>query len=78
MTEVKISWLLRTIEDPKTAKRLVQAQYERGRISYQMIVDLARRHGWTDYATVQLLTLPLLRSTTHCIARHSDCRGAIS
>ena len=61
MTEVEMNWLLRTIEDPKTAKRLVQAQYERGRISYQMIVDLARMYGWTDYPTVQLSTLPLLR-----------------
>lgn len=41
MNADEMSWLLRRIEDPKTAKRFVQAHCERGRISYQMTVDLA-------------------------------------
>jgi LPS sulfotransferase NodH len=56
MNTDEMSWLLRTIEEPETAKRFAQAQYERGRISYQVIADLARDHGWTEYPALQGLT----------------------
>ena len=56
MNADEMSWLLRTIEEPETAKRFVQAQYERGRISYQVLADLAREHGWTEYPALQVLT----------------------
>jgi hypothetical protein len=56
MNADEMSWLLRTIEEPETAKRFVQAQYERGRIPYQVIADLAREHRWTEYPTLQVLT----------------------
>jgi len=49
MNADEMNWLLQTIEEPETAKRFVQAQYERGRIPYQLVVDLARQRGWTDY-----------------------------
>lgn len=58
MNSDEMSWLLQTIRDPETAKRFVQAQYEHGRIRYQMIADLAREHGWTDYPAVQVLMPP--------------------
>lgn len=68
MNSDEMRWLLQTIGDQETAKRFVQAQYERGRISHQMTVDLAREHGWTDYAAVQVLTLPhaLMSTPRHC------------
>ena len=56
MNADEMSWLLRTIEEPETAKRFVQAQHERGRISYQVVADLARGHSWTAYPAPQGLT----------------------
>jgi hypothetical protein len=56
MNADEMTWLLQTIEDPETAKRFVQAQYERGRISNQVVADLAREHGLTDYPALQVLT----------------------
>lgn len=52
----EMSWLLRTIEEPETAKRFVQVQYERGRVSYQVVADLALERGWTEYLPTQGLT----------------------
>jgi hypothetical protein len=42
MNADEINWLLQTTEDPKTAKRFVQAQYERARISHEVMANLAR------------------------------------
>jgi hypothetical protein len=56
MNADEMNWLLQTIEEPETAKRFVQAQYEHGRVSYRVVADLAREHGWTDYPAVQVLT----------------------
>ena len=56
MNADEMSWLLRTIEEPETAKRFVQAQYERGRISGQVVADLALERGWTEYPVPQGLT----------------------
>jgi hypothetical protein len=58
MNADEMNWLLQTIEDPEAAKRFVQAQYELGRISYQLVVDLARQRGWTDYPLVRVSTAP--------------------
>jgi hypothetical protein len=49
-------WLLQTIDKLETAQRFVMAQYKRGRISYQVIADLAREQGWTDYLAAQALS----------------------
>ena len=46
MSEKELNWLLQTIEDPATAERFVLAQYERGRISFQLMAKLARKRGW--------------------------------
>jgi hypothetical protein len=58
MNADEMNWLLQTIEEPETAKRFVQAQYELGRIPYHLIVDLARQQGWTDYLPVRVWTAP--------------------
>jgi hypothetical protein len=58
MNADEMNWLLQTIEEPETAKRFVQAQYELGRIPYQLVVDLARQRGWTDYLLVRVWTAP--------------------
>ena len=56
MNADEMNWLLQTIEEPETARRFVQAQYEFGRISYQLVVDLVRQRGWTDYPLVRVST----------------------
>ena len=53
MSEKELNWLLQTIEDPATAQRFVLAQYERGRISFQLMAKLARKCGWIDRTTRQ-------------------------
>ena len=58
MNADEMNWLLQTIEEPDTAKRFVQAQYELGRISYQLVEDLARQRDWTDYPPVRVWTAP--------------------
>ena len=58
MNADEMNWLLQTIKEPETAKRFVQAQYELGRISYQLVVDLARQRDWTDYPPVRVWTAP--------------------
>ena len=58
MNADEMNWLLQTIEEPDTAKRFVRAQYELGRISYQLVVDLARQRDWTDYPPVRVWTAP--------------------
>jgi hypothetical protein len=47
MNKEDLKWLLQTIENPETAKLFVLAQYERGRISSQVIADVGRERGWT-------------------------------
>ena len=43
MNKEELNWLLQTIKDAKTAELFVLAQYERGRISFQMMVDVSER-----------------------------------
>ena len=79
MNADEMNWLLQTIEEPETAKRFVQSQYELGRVSYQLIVDLARQRGWTDYPPVRVWTAPatsLEYATAHAVI--FDAPGAIS
>ena len=53
MNSDEVNWLLQTIEDPENAKRFVQAQYQRGRIPYHVMVSLARDRNWTDWPAVE-------------------------
>jgi hypothetical protein len=41
----EVNWLLQTIADAETAERFVLALYERGRISLQVMADVARERG---------------------------------
>jgi len=52
----ELNWLLQTIEDAETAERFVLAQYERGRISSQVMADVARERGWINRTADQFLT----------------------
>ena len=40
MKREELNWLLQTINDAESAERFVLAQYARGRISLQMMVDV--------------------------------------
>ena len=55
MNADEMNWLLRTIEDPGATKRFARVQYQRGRIGNRVMGALAREHGWTDYASPQLV-----------------------
>ncbi len=56
MNREELNWLLQTIKDAKTAQRFVLAQYERGRVSLQVMADLARERGWINRTAKQFLT----------------------
>ena len=43
MNREELNWLLQTIKDAETAERFVLAQYERGRISLQVMADVSER-----------------------------------
>jgi hypothetical protein len=44
----ELNWLLQTIEDAETAERFVLAQYQRGRISSEIVADVVREQGWIN------------------------------
>ena len=43
MNSEELNWLMQTVKDAETAERFVLAQYERGRISFQMMADVSER-----------------------------------
>jgi hypothetical protein len=48
MTTEELNWLLQTIQDAADADRFVLAQYARGRISFQLMADIARKRDWVN------------------------------
>ena len=46
MNREELNWLLQTVQDASMAQRFVFAQYERGRISFQLMADVAQEQGW--------------------------------
>ena len=58
----ELNWLLQTIKDAETAERFVLAQYERGRISLQVMADVSERttRRRTSYGqqTVDMVSAP--------------------
>jgi hypothetical protein len=46
MNREELNWLMQTIKDAPNAERFVLAQYERGRISFQLMADITREQGW--------------------------------
>jgi hypothetical protein len=61
----ELNWLLQTIKDAETAERFVLAQYQRGRISFQMLADVARERGWSNSAADQRMTLATRHSNEY-------------
>ena len=53
MDREELNWLLQTIQDTETAKRFILAQYKRGRISFQLMADMARKRGWINRTATQ-------------------------
>jgi hypothetical protein len=61
----ELNWLLQTIKDAETAERFVLAQYERGRISFQMMADVARERRWINRDANQFLTMATRHSNEY-------------
>jgi hypothetical protein len=73
MNREELKWLLQTIEDPEDAKRFVWAQYERGRISFQVMTDVAPQPDWITRIANQFLTM-----ATHHSTEYSTTESAIA
>jgi len=43
MSREELYWLLQTIDDAESAERFVLAQYDHGRISFQLMADVSER-----------------------------------
>jgi hypothetical protein len=56
VNRAELNWLLQTIKDAETAERFVLAQYQRGRISVQMMADVAWEQGWVNPTANQFFT----------------------
>jgi hypothetical protein len=56
MNKAELNWLLQTIKDAETAERFALAQYQRGRISFQMMTDVAQEWSWINFTTNQFTT----------------------
>jgi hypothetical protein len=54
----ELNWLLQTIQDTKIAERFVLAQYQHGRISLEVMADVAHERGWINRAANQFFTTP--------------------
>jgi len=61
----ELNWLLQTIKDAETAERFLLARYQRGRISFQMLADVARDWGWINSAADQCMTLATRHSNEY-------------
>jgi hypothetical protein len=48
MDREELNWLLQSAQDAANAEQFVLAQYERGRISFQLMADIARKRGWIN------------------------------
>jgi len=57
VNRVELNWLLQTIKDAETAECFVLAQYQRGRISFQLMADVARERGWINPTANQFMTM---------------------
>jgi hypothetical protein len=52
----ELNWLLQTIKGAATAEGFVLAQYEHGRISLEVMADVAHERGWIKHAANQSFT----------------------
>jgi hypothetical protein len=65
MNREEVNWLLQTIEGAENAKRFLLAQYERGRISLQLMNDIAPERDCSNRTTAPVLTTATEHSTEH-------------
>jgi hypothetical protein len=65
MNREEVNWLLQTIKDPENVKRFLLAQYERGRISLQLMNDVAPERD-----CINRTKTPPLTTATECSAEH--------
>ncbi len=56
MNREHVNWLLQTIKDAENAERFVLAQYECGRISLEVMTDVAQEQGWINRKANQFLS----------------------
>jgi hypothetical protein len=66
MNREDLNWLLQTIKDAKNAQRFVLDQYERGRISAQVMAEVARERGWISQRMNRFLAMAT-RHFTGCV-----------
>ena len=59
MTANHMSWLLQTIEDPEIAKRFIESQYKKSRISYDLKLDISRQLSHINWVTDEAQIRPL-------------------
>jgi hypothetical protein len=79
MNSDEVNWLLQTIETPEGARRFVQAQFERGRIPFHVMTNLARERGWTDWPEVEASSAtPASKGSTTTPVGILPVSGAIS
>jgi hypothetical protein len=73
MNREELNWLLQTIEDSATAERFVLAQYERGRISFQLMTDVARKRGWINGTANQFAITTTSYLSDYAVTEISNC-----
>jgi hypothetical protein len=56
MNREELNWLLQTIKNAETAERFMLAQYQRGRISFQLMADVSQEWSWINFTTNQFMT----------------------
>jgi hypothetical protein len=61
----ELNWLLLTIKDAEIAERFVLAQYERRRISSQLMADVGWAGSWINRNANQVLTVRTRHSTEY-------------
>jgi hypothetical protein len=61
----ELNWLLQTIKDAETAERFVLAQYQRGRISPQLMADVAQERDWINPTANQFVTMTTRRNNEY-------------
>jgi len=64
MNREELNWLLQTVNDAASAERFVLAHYERGRISFQLMADIARKRGWINRTANQFAPTKDTRSAS--------------
>jgi hypothetical protein len=64
MNREELDWLLQTIKDAE-AERFVLAQYQRGRISFQLMADVAQERDWINPTANQFVTMTTRRNNEY-------------